>query len=314
MLLASRGDWQDIDPVTNRAIEAARALGDPDLLIRVVHLRLVAMRGPDFIADRAHTARRLLSLPGLTPALRLIADLHLVSHHAETGDIGTAKKCSAELEKRAEALRDPTLLRQTHYVQVALAMFEGRYEQAAAHLAGVVASTPLASQRYFQAAEAGVHAQMAYEQDALAGLAPFIDQAYAQTGMAGFAYGLGMALAETDPERAKSLLLQTPEPPRDYAWVSATVVRTHLAVRLNELDQVRRCRELLTPFRGGLVVNGTYVSIYGAYDGHLGETALALGDRNTARTELNAAVELLDRAGATYWLRRAREAVARCDV
>ena len=171
VLLASRGDWQDIDPVTNRAIEAARALGDPDLLIRVVHLRLVAMRGPDFIADRAHTARRLLSLPGLTPALRLIADLHLVSHHAETGDIGTAKKCSAELEKRAEALRDPTLLRQTHDVQVALAMFEGRYEQAAAHLAGVVASTPLASQRYFQAAEAGVHAQMAYEQDALAGLA-----------------------------------------------------------------------------------------------------------------------------------------------
>ena len=314
VLLASRGGWQDVDPVTSGAIQAARASGDPDLLIRVVHLRLIAMRGPDFITERAETARRLRLLPGLPPALMLVADLHLVSHHVETGEIGSAKLRCAELEERAEAFRDPTLLRQTHYVRVALALFEGRYEQAAAHLSGVVDRTPSASQRYFQAAEAGVHAQMAYEQDELEGFAPFIEQAYAQTGMPGFAYGLGVALLNTDPERARSLLLRTPEPPRDYAWVSATVVRTHLAVRLGELDQVRRCRELLTPFRGGLAVNGTCLSIYGAYDGHLGETSLALGDRDTARTELTAAVELLHRSGARYWLRRARAALARCDV
>lgn len=92
------------------------------------------------------------------------------------------------------------------------------------------------------------------------------------------------------------------------------MVRAHLAIRLGELDHVRRCRELLAPFAGGLVVNGTCLGIYGAYDGHLGETALALGDLAMARTELGAAVELLRRAGATYWLHRAREALARCDI
>lgn len=314
VLLGTGGGGRDVDPVTSRAVQAARALGDSDLLIRVVHLRLIALRGPDFVTARAETTRLLRSLPGLPPALALVAELHSVSHDVECGEVAAARIRSVALEERAEELRDPTLLRQTRYVRVALAMFDGRYEEATADLAAVVARTPTASRHYFQAAEASIHAQLAYEQGALAAYVPFIEQAYAETGMPGFGYGLGMALVDTDPDRARSLLLRTPEPPRDYSWVAATVIRTQLAIRLGELDQIRRCRVLLAPFSGGLVVNGTCLGIYGAYDGHLGEAALALGDHATARAELGAAVELLRRAGATYWLRRAREALARCDM
>ncbi|CCH79657.1 Transcriptional regulator, SARP family (fragment) [Nostocoides japonicum T1-X7] len=314
VLLGASGGDGDIDAVTGGAVRAARAQDDPQLLIRAVQLRLIALRGPDVITERADTARLLRSLPGLPPALALVAELNVVSHQVECGDVAAAAGRSVELEERAEELRDPTLLRQTRYVRVALAMFEGRYEDAAADLAAVVARTPTASRHYFQAAEAGIHAQVAYEQGALAGFAPFLERVYDETGIPGFGYALGMALVDTDPDRARSLLLRTPEPPRDYSWVTATVVRNHLAILLGELDHVRRCRELLAPFRGGLVVTGTCLGIYGAYDGHLGEAALALGDHATARTELGAAVELLQRAGATYWLRRAREALARCDM
>ena len=257
VLLSASGGDGDIDAVTSGAVQAARALDDPDLLIRVVQLRLVALRGPDFITERAETARLLRSLPGVPLALALVADLHSVSHDVESGEVAAAAIRLTALEERAEELRDPTLLRQTRYVRVALAMFEGRYEEAAADLADVVARTPTASRHYFQAAEASIHAQLAYEQSALAGFAPFLEQAYAETGMSGFGYGLGMAVVDTDPDHARSLLLRTPEPPRDYSWVTATVVRSHLAIRLGELDHVRRCRELLAPFRGGLVVNGT---------------------------------------------------------
>jgi DNA-binding SARP family transcriptional activator len=314
VLLGTGGGDGDIDAVTGGAVRAARAQGDPHLLVRAVQLRLIALRGPDFIAARADTARTLQSLPGLPPALALVAELNTVSHQVECGEVAAAVGRSVELEERAEELRDPTLLRQTRYVRVALAMFHGRYEEAAADLAAAVARTPTASRHYFQAAEAGIHAQLAYEQGALVALAPFLEQAHAETGMSSFAYGLGLALFDTEPRRARSLLLATPEPPRDYSWVTATVVRNHLAILLGELDHVRRCRELLATFRGGLVVTGTCLGIYGAYDGHLGEASLALGEHATARTELGAAVELLQRAGATYWLRRAREALARCDV
>lgn len=314
VLLGASSDDGDIDAVTGGAVRAARAQDDSDLFMRVVHLRLIALRGPDFITERADTARLLQSLPGLPPALALVAELNSVSHQVECGDVAAAAGRSVELEERAEELRDPTLLRQTHYVRVALAMFQGRYGDAAADLAAVVARTPTASRHYFEAAEAGIHAQLAYEQGVLAESVSIIERVYDETGMPGFGYALGMALVDTDPDRARSLLLRTPEPPRDYSWVTATVVRNHLAILLGELDHVRRCRQLLTPFRGGLVVTGTCLGIFGAYDGHLGEAAFALGDHATARTELGSAIELLRRAGATYWLRRAREALARCGM
>ena len=54
------------------------------------------------------------------------------------------------------------------------------------------------------------------------------------------------------------------------------------------------------------------IDAFGAYDGHLGEASLALDEPDRARRELTAAVELLDRNDAAYWLVRARQALANC--
>jgi hypothetical protein len=59
-------------------------------------------------------------------------------------------------------------------------------------------------------------------------------------------------------------------------------------------------------------VNGTCSTVDGAYDGHLGEALLALGDHERARAHLGKAVRLLEQAGAGYWLARARQALGKC--
>jgi hypothetical protein len=85
-----------------------------------------------------------------------------------------------------------------------------------------------------------------------------------------------------------------------------------LALELGDLPAVRDSRGLLERFSGQLAVGGTTTTIFGAYDGHLGEASLALGEVARARSELTAAVALLERNGAAYWLTRARQALANC--
>ena len=147
----------------------------------------------------------------------------------------------------------------------------------------------------------------------LAEFAPVMEQVYAATDVPGFGFGLGLArFARGDLTGAQALLDATPMPSRDYTWLSAAVTRLFLALRLGDLARVRESRELLEPFSGQLAVTGTTTNVFGAYDGHLGEASLALGEPDRARRELTAAVELLDRNGAAYWLVRARQALANC--
>ena len=102
-------------------------------------------------------------------------------------------------------------------------------------------------------------------------------------------------------------------PSRDYyTWLSAAATRLLLALEVGDLGVVRESRDLLEPFSGQLAVTGTTTNVLGAYDGHLGEASLALGEVDRARLELSAAVRLLERNGAAYWLVRARQALANC--
>lgn len=92
----------------------------------------------------------------------------------------------------------------------------------------------------------------------------------------------------------------------------AAMCRLHAAIRLGELDVVREVYDAFRPFAGLLHVNGTCSTVDGAYDGHLGEALLALGDHERARAHLEEAVRLLEQAGAGYWLARARQALGKC--
>jgi len=142
---------------------------------------------------------------------------------------------------------------------------------------------------------------------------PVMEQVYAATDVPGFGFGLGLArFATGDIDGARRLLVTTPMPARDYTWLSAAATRLLLALEVGDLAVVRASRDLLEPFAGQLAVTGTTTNVFGAYDGHLGEASLALGEVDRARGELTTAVRLLERNGAAYWLVRARQALAKC--
>jgi hypothetical protein len=107
------------------------------------------------------------------------------------------------------------------------------------------------------------------------------------------------------------VLAEVPPPPRDYTWLVAAVARLDAEVALGDTERIAAARAELLPFRDRMAVSGTGAAIFGCVAGHLGEAALAVGDHAAARSELTAAVELLDRAGAPYWAGRARQALGK---
>jgi hypothetical protein len=198
-------------------------------------------------------------------------------------------------------------------MEIGLEIFTGHHEEAVETLDALVAGSDRLDQAYFQAAELGQRAVVMLETDRLAEFVPVLEQVYAATEVPGFGFGLGLARFEAgDVEGGRHLLHATRMPSRDYTWLSAAVSRLILALRLGDLPAVRESRRLLEPLAGQLAVAGTTTNVFGAYDGHLGEASLALGEVDRARRELTAAVALLERNGAAYWLTRVRQALANC--
>lgn len=291
---------------------AAERLGDPAVARRVLHLRLLALQGQDFIEQRAETARRLLAEPDLSSQLRVIAQLYLFDHLVECGRVPAARVLLAEIDALLRDLHNPTLAMQAAVAHVGLDLLQG-VPDPARHFEPVRATLSFADLAYFEASLLAVRAETLIQQDRLGEEAAWIEEMSRRTGLAGFAYALAYALADLgERERARRLLVETPLPPRDYHWAMAAMCRLHAAIRLGELDVVREVYDAFRPFAGLLHVNGTCSTVDGAYDGHLGEALLALGDHERARAHLEEAVRLLEQAGAGYWLARARQALGKC--
>ncbi|GIH42330.1 hypothetical protein Mco01_53300 [Microbispora corallina] len=312
VVLAQTGREDEVAPVSSQAVAAAERLGDPALLRRVLHLRLLAMQGQDFIEQRAETARRLLAEPDLSPQLTVIAQLHLVAHLVEHGRVPQARALLAEIDTLLRDLHNPALARQAAVAHVGLDLFQGVPEPAR-HFESATATLSFADLAYFEVSMLAVRAETLIHEDRLGEEAAAIEDLFRRTGLAGAAYILASALANLgEHERARRLLRETPLPPRDYNWAMATMCRLHAAIQLGELDVVREVYDAFRPFAGLVHVNGTCTTVDGAYDGHLGEALLALGDREGARAHLLEAVRLLEQAGAGYWLARARQALDKC--
>lgn len=312
VVLAQTGREDEVDPVSSRALAAAERLGDPAVARRVLHLRLLALQGQDFVEQRAETARRLLAEPDLSSQLRAIAQLYLFDHLVERGRVPEARALLAEIDALLRDLHNPTLAMQAAVAHVGLDLFQG-VPDPARHFEPVRAMLSFGDLAYFEASMLAVRAETLLQEDRLGEEVAWIEEMFRRTGLAGLAYVLAYALTDLgERERARRLLVETPMPPRDYHWATAAMCRLHAAIRLGELDIVREVYDAFRPFAGLLHVNGTCSTVDGAYDGHLGEALLALGDHERARAHLGKAVRLLEQAGAGYWLARARQALGKC--
>jgi len=308
----------DESPVTSSAaVDVARALpagtpgAGPQLLARVLFLRLLALTGFQHAQDALATARDLLAVPAAPAPLVAVARIMEVSAALTLGLVEEARSAGEALSEAVAAARSPVLDMQHAFVRSALLALQGRLDEAedvTPYLAaGALENNHVLSSWTSQRCE------RALQRGTLGDLVDELAAVRRRTGLDGYgaAQALGLLqLGRRDEARAVVEAMRTG--PHDYGWFGAVACLLPASVELGDLERVRSLREQLLPYQGRLGVLGSCTCVLGAVSGHLGEASLALGELDAAREQLTAAVELLERADSPYWSARARAALARC--
>ncbi|MEV8435929.1 BTAD domain-containing putative transcriptional regulator [Actinosynnema sp. NPDC051121] len=276
---------------------------------KLLHLRAVALNGPDHLDQRLQAVTELLALPGLSSlaaarARRLRAQV-LVT-------LGRVRETVAELDVAVEqgSPDSPALRTRLGWSRAALLLLDGQWAEA----------DEVSRATYDQCARSSWddarfnRAVQRWEAAYLTGggryLVDELRAAAESSGRPALQALLTVALVEAGrPRDARIALHRYPRgPEEDHLWLYTRCWALLAAARLGETELVARWRAQLLPYRHlacaapDLVVSGS-VAYFTA------EAALALGDPDAALSDLAIATDTTRRMGARAWLARVREAV-----
>ncbi len=303
--------------LSDQALALVRPAADTVALARVLHLRVMALYGPDYPEQCLAAATEQLGLPGLPPPLVAAARLGRANLFAHLGRISEA---AAELDLLVPFVEQSGLpIYRAHlgWARASLLLLAGRWPEADAISR---ATYNLHSEMSFLMGRG--HAQIVrmfhrWEAAYLAGTgANLVDElraAVEDIGSPELPSLLTMALVEAGRlEDARAVLRCLVPGPKDYRWLYTQCWGLLAAARLGETEHVTRLRDQLLPYRR-LTCTVCMVMISGSVAYFTGEAALALGDPDAALADLTIAVEANETMGALPWLARARDAITRAQ-
>ncbi len=305
------------DALTAEAIELARGSGDQDALARALAARHVALWRPDRLDERLAVAAELVGLGG---------EAELEGRHWRFVDLmeaGDGDAMRAELdayERLAAELRIPAWSWYVHVWRGAIAMIEGRFQEAerlvdAARDAARQAGDPNADLTWFAQMgsvllESGRVAEMEMSEEVLSrASAPEVPMAW-QSGMS------WLLSVKGEPERGRAILRSAAADgfdavPWDLNRVATLCEFTEAALLLGEYDVCALLEPLLAPFAANQAVNARAIDSYGSVRYFLGRLAAARSDLSVAIDQLERAVEANLRIGAGPRTALARVELAR---
>jgi DNA-binding SARP family transcriptional activator len=311
--------YYDGDPVRRTALsDEAMALlentSDNVVRAQVLHLRAAALNGPDCLVQRQQAVSELLALPDLSPLMTVRARQ---LHSQVLVAVGRISEACVELDLATELVKDPRspLAPQLAWSRAGLLLLDGRWREA----------DELSRAAYDR------HAQMTWgaarfnrmvqrwEAAYLTGSgadADLVDELRAAAESPGLPPPhsiLAMALIEAGRlHDARMALRRLPRGPKDYLWLYTHCWALLAASRLGETELVTQLRAELLPYRH-LTCSILDLAISGSVAYFTAEAALALGDPDTAMTDLAIAVDATQHLGQP-WLTQVRAAIYRCTT
>ena len=303
--------------LSDQALTLVRPTADTVTLASVLHLRVMALFGPDYLHQCLAAATEILNLPSLPTPFVVTARRDRASLFAVLGRISEA---TAELDLLAplvEQSGSPIYRMQLGWFRAGLLLLTGHWSDADA-ISRVTYN--LHSGMSF-GAERGIAQtcrlfqrwEIAYLSGTAADLVDELHTTVKATGSLSMPSILAMVLVEAgQPDDARTILRNLAPGPPSWLWLYAQCWALLTAARLGETQHITRLRHQLLPYRH-LPCAIFAVVISGPVAYFTGEAALALNDPKTALDDFAIAAQINQQMGASAWLTQTRNAITRAQ-
>jgi DNA-binding CsgD family transcriptional regulator/tetratricopeptide (TPR) repeat protein len=304
-----QGDHERGAIVRTNAVAMARRLDDRTGLARTL-VRSYWSRGTSTLAEVLEMLTEAKALGEELGNTEIIAEAMgwRVPAFVALCDLDSARWEAAALRATAEQTAQPFMLHVAEHYFSALALCDGRLDEAEATARRSHEWTRLFTGRD----AAGVYGIQMFgirrEQGRLAELAPVIRILAADPTRGGtWRPGLISVLVELgmEDEARRELARVAAEgldPLRESLWLAALTYLTDGCAALGDRATAALVYPELEPFAGANVMIGHLVACYGAADRYLGMLAATLGESELAEEHFERAMELNRRIGARTWL------------
>jgi hypothetical protein len=307
-------------PLSEAAVAAARAAGDPDALLAALNARHVALWHPEGLDERFAVADEMIALAAAhdRPESELQGRNWRAVDLWEAADI---PEFTAELERHAalaDALRLPSFRWYAPIWRAALAVLRGDHAAARPLIAEAVAIGAPIGDGHAELSAGMLNAWICLqERDFERYDFAFLD-AKIERSPAGPAYRSNRAwvnaeLGRIDAARADVEWLapdRYSRLPFDFNWLSSIGECAEAIARLGDADRARELYDLALPYADRALVAGRAVCSWGSMHRCLGRLAGTLGRHDDACRHYEAAIAAERRAGASVWLVQARARLA----
>ncbi|WP_132155671.1 BTAD domain-containing putative transcriptional regulator [Kribbella antiqua] len=302
-------EWrsEEADAIGQRAVEAARAVGDPDLLADVVLLRTMALWGrPGAAEERIALAEEVLTLP-LSHEQELYTRFGAAAAHLQRGDTVQAER---------QVTRCTELARRLRHTGADVPIAWWRYHRALS--AGDEAARRLgeeALERHRRSSVVAITDMVPMAELRLGGPGTPVDDSQLETARthANPAYRAFIAHALAESGRAEEgvaiLGPPVPEGAWDYASVVGDCLRVDTLATAGRTDDLPAALARIEPWGHEFAIYGSTDCI-GSIAYFIGRGHEALGHLQAARVAYSQAVDRNRAAGIKPWLRRAEQRLA----
>jgi DNA-binding winged helix-turn-helix (wHTH) protein/tetratricopeptide (TPR) repeat protein len=296
-------------PLIAEAVDAARALGEPEPLAHALYVHRWGLTGPHELAARLADSDEILRLARESGRreLELVARSCRFLDLVELGRIVDADRELVCYERLAEALRMPRYRWRSQFYGTMRTLLEGRFAEAEERAIRSLGEG-------FRPADASLVAGpqlfvVRLEQGRIGEVEPLIRELArrfptvpswqanlalvdAELGRAGEAADALAALAADD---FRSLS-------RPLVGLISRVIAAEVCTALGDVQRASVLYRQLAPYAPRTVVIGAGVACLGALDLYLGRLAATMGDVATARRHLEAALAMNTQLGALPWV------------
>ncbi|MEZ7128885.1 BTAD domain-containing putative transcriptional regulator [Nonomuraea sp. AD125B] len=298
------------DALAIEAVEMARRLGDPRLLVRMLNARYLSLPAlPAHAPEPVEIAADLLdaAVRAGEPDFELLAHMIFSHHRLEAFDVAGADDAAARCDTLLERLPLPWPRFQHTLWRANRLVLAGRFDDAeaqyreAGRLAGRLGvwhgEAVVTAGRLILHYHRGTLAEAGPLVEAIAGIHPSAD------------HDLRVLLLIRQGRAAEARRLAAggwPERVRDWSWLTMTCLQGAAQAAVGDVRACRATYAELLPYSGTIAVSSAVVTL-GPVDFFLARLAEAVGDRDAAARHLATLTGLAARNGLTWWSTRARE-------